>query len=192
MTRIVLAALALACALSSPAFADVAAMTTGGVTVAPAGGVAALPYGDWIVAFGQIIWPVIGLLLTLILNSLKSQLLPFVGAFISDKLVESTVQKWVAYGEHATDGAFAGKTYDVNTGSAVLATAVNRATDRANASAMGAKLLKWAGGPEEAAAKIFRALHLDQTGNISILKDVQADLRAASAVAPAPAGPAKF
>ncbi len=202
MNRVILAALALACAFSSPALADAvtaAAPVVGvapGVSVVPAtGGIASVPFGDWIAVALQTIQPLAILLLTFAARTAISQLLPFASAFISDKLVESTVSKWVDYGINATEGAVKGKTLDVNTGSQVLATALNRATDRANASKLGERLMTWAGGPEEVANKIFRKLDLDPHAGIGMVTEAVQDMKLRNAVSSAviaPATPAKF
>lgn len=181
MSRIVI--LALLCAVASPALANEA--------VATASGVASLPYGDWVVALLQVVGPLAILVLTFAVRTVISKLLPIGGAFITDKFVESTVEKWVDYGINATAGAMKGKKLDVDTGSMVLANALNRAADRANASKLGENLMKWAGGPEEVANKIFRKLDLTDGASTEMVTEAVQDLRLRSMPAAAPAVPLK-
>ena len=70
------------------------------------------------------------------------------------------VEACLEYALNTVEGAARGKALNVEIGSKVLATAVNRALNAAPAA-----VVRAAGGPEGVARTIFRALHLDETAN---------------------------
>ncbi|MCJ2098924.1 hypothetical protein [Methylobacterium sp. E-046] len=174
MTRTYVAALALACLLPfaiDPAFA--AEVVTKGDTAV------IVPVGEYVTAAAQTAEPVVVTILTTIVGFLLTKFFPLARLFLTDRVVEAALTKWMDYGINAVAGAAKGKTLDVDIGSAVLSQAVNRALDRAELSKQGKILLDKAGGPAEIAAKLFRMLHLDEHGSDAILAKVLADLRAA-------------
>lgn len=181
-------AVLLLAAIAVPAYADVAATAASSAVAAGAPAsvvltqpatVATVPYGDYIVGIAQTIEPWVITIVTSLVGFLVSRFFPLARLFLTDKVVESALQKWLDYGLNAVQGAAAGKKLDVDTGSAVLAQAVNRALDRATLSKQGQILLDKAGGPAEVATKLFRLLHLDETGSDTVLTQVLSDLRAA-------------
>lgn len=146
MLRILLAA-ALSCVATLALAAD----------VAPVGDKAViLPWGDWVVAFLNMLVPaLISLLVGAILWVLKTYV-PFLGFFISQSLVQRTVQNAVDYATNSIDGAVKGQQLAIPVGSAVIAKATQRVVDQAPG-----WLLKTAGGPTGVAEKVFRVLHLE-------------------------------
>jgi hypothetical protein len=174
MPRTLLRAATPACAafLVMPALgraADVAAVGDKAVIV---------PYGDWIVAGGQVAAAVlVPLLVAAILWAVRTTV-PVLGAFVSQALVERLVENVTAYAQNAVAGAVKGKVLDIPTGSAVIAQAAQRAVDQAPG-----WLLKEAGGPAGIAEKVFRTLHLadDATAGTVLAPALQA-VRAARTV----------
>jgi hypothetical protein len=148
MTRIVLAALALACALSSPAFAAEV------VAAAPVTAVV-LPWGDWIVAIGQTLTSVLLPVLVALLGKAVYQIAPWARLFLTQARLEQMTKAITDYALNATEGVVKGQALTIPVGSAVIAKAVQRAVDAAPA-----KVVEAAGGPNGVAELVFRTLHL--------------------------------
>ena len=82
--------------------------------------------------------------------------------FITERLVEEIVRKWLDFGFAQTAEAVNGKSLSVAIGSAVMAASVNRAIKRADANAVSRWVLNGAGGAQELANKFVRMLPLDE------------------------------
>lgn len=147
MTRIVLAALALACALSSPAFAAEAVAAPTAVV---------LPVGDWLSSFFTSVVPTAVTILAGAVSVGISKVAPWASLFLSQKRIEATVQTAVDYGLNAVEGATKGAKLSVPVGSAVVAKALQRVADSTPQ-----KIIDKAGGLPEIGARIFRSLDLD-------------------------------
>lgn len=164
-----LAGSALSVCLLAPAAAlllTVAAHAAETVVTAPAPATAViLPYGDWIVAAGQMAGAVLVPVLSVVVMMAIRQVAPWATFFISDALVEKSLRKWLDYGVNSVKGAAPGGVYSVPVGSAVIAAALQRGVDRADASKIGKWIMDAAGGPAEAANKLFRMLKLDASAS---------------------------
>ncbi|GJE59749.1 hypothetical protein [Methylobacterium trifolii] len=141
-----LAALALACA-SSPVLADAGAPATA----------VALPWGDWIVAFGQTAQAVLTPLLVALVTGLIARFAPMARYFVSKSVVEGMVRRVTDYALNAVAGAAKGRTLTVPVGSAVIAAAVQRAADQ-----VPGFVVKAAGGLPGIAEKVFRRIALEE------------------------------
>ena len=139
------AAPTLACAslATSPAFAAM-------------GAVVVLPWGDWIVAFAQAAQAVLAPLLVGLATGLIARSAPLVSYFLSKSVVEGMVRRITDYALNAVAGAAKGQVLTVPVGSAVIATAVQRAADQ-----VPAFVVKAAGGLPGIAEKVFRRLVLE-------------------------------
>ncbi|MCJ2033794.1 hypothetical protein, partial [Methylobacterium sp. J-068] len=144
MTRMLpLAALALACAFSSPALAaEVVAAPTALV----------LPVGDWLSTFFAAVVPSAVTLIAGAITVGISKVAPWAALFLSQKRIETTVQTAVDYGLNAVEGATKGAKLSVPVGSAVVAKALQRVIDSTPQ-----RIIDKAGGLPEIGARIFRA-----------------------------------
>lgn len=149
MTRMIFAALALACAFSSPALAQAAPATS-----------LEVPWGTWLsnglLAVSTVAVPIVS---GYAVQGIR-QVAPWASLFLSNARVESMVQNVTNYGLNAIDGAAKGKVLTVPVGSAVIAKAVQRGIDAAPAA-----VVKAAGGPQGLAERVFRTLHLEEGAN---------------------------
>ncbi|GJD88158.1 hypothetical protein BHAOGJBA_1671 [Methylobacterium hispanicum] len=159
MTRkVLLAALALACAVFCIGF-PVAAFAA---EVATVGDTAVIvPWGQWVVAIAQTVTEILVPILVAGIGTILAKLFPPARMLLTDALVESTLRKWLAFGLNEVAGAARDKTLSFNVGSAVVAAALSRATDRASVNAISAWVLKQAGGEAEVAKKLTRMLSLE-------------------------------
>lgn len=142
MTRMIPAALAFACA-GSPALAQ----------ATPA---VVLPWGDWIVAFGQAATAVLTPLLVALVAGLIARVAPWLGYVVSKGVIEGMVGRVTDYALNAVAGAAKGRALTVPVGSAVIAAAVQRAADQ-----VPGFVVKAAGGLPGIAEKVFRRLDLE-------------------------------
>ena len=150
MNRIVLAALALACAFSSPAFA---AEVVAPIPVAPA---VILPWGDWVVAIGQTLTAILMPILVGLAGKAIYQVAPWASMFLTQARLEQMTKAVTDYALNATEGVIKGQALTIPMGSAVIAKAVQRAVDAAPKAVVSA-----AGGPNGVAVLVFRTLHLE-------------------------------
>ena len=164
MNRIVLAALALACAFSSPAFA---AEVVAPVTVAPA---VILPWGDWVVAIGQTLTSILLPILVGLAGRAIYQVAPWARLVLTQTRLEQMTKAVTDYALNATEGVVKGQALTIPVGSAVIAKAVQRALDAAPKAVLTA-----AGGPNGVAELVFRTLHLEEGATAaSVLAPAQA------------------
>ncbi|MFE1601649.1 hypothetical protein [Methylobacterium sp. ID0610] len=159
-------ALALLIALVLPATAATAA-EVGGTTVE-------IPWGAWLAALMPSVASVAVTILAGVASAALGKVAPWLTLFISQKRIEATIQTAVDYGINAVEGATKDGKLSVPVGSRVLAVALQRAVDSTP---------KWiidaVGGPAEIAARIFRALHLDENASAAkVLEPVLASLPA--------------
>ncbi|WP_342106259.1 hypothetical protein [Methylobacterium sp. SI9] len=162
MNRIVLAALALVCACVPTLAAEV--VTKGSDLVV-------LPGGDWIQGISQTLQAFLVPLLTGFAISAVARVAPALRLLLTDRLIQSYVEAFLAYGVNAVVGATKGMHLDVHVGSQVLAEAIRRAMERADVNKFTAWVIKLAGGHAEVAKKIFRAMHLDDTAGAANVLD---------------------
>lgn len=151
MTRIILAALALACAFSSPVFA---AEVVAAVPTTPA---VILPWGDWVVAIGQTLTAVLMPILVGLAGKAVYQVAPWARMFLTQARLEQMTKAVTDYALNATEGVVKGQALTIPVGSAVIAKAVQRAVDAAPKAVVSA-----AGGPNGVAELVFRTLHLEE------------------------------
>ena len=157
MTRmLMLAALALACAFSSPAFA---AEVVAPVTVAPA---VILPYGDWIAAIGQTLTAILLPVFVGIASKAIYQVAPWARLVLTQARLEQMTKAVTDYALNATEGVVKGQALTIPVGSAVIAKAVQRAVDAAPKAVVSA-----AGGPNGVAELVFRTLHLEDGATVA-------------------------
>lgn len=153
MTRMLpLAALALACAASSPALATEVAAE---VAVAP-GTAVILPWGAWLVAFGTAAQAVLAPLLTALVAGTIAHFAPMLAYVVSKAVVEGMVRRVTDYALNAVAGAAKGRVLTVPVGSAVIAAAVQRAADQ-----VPGFVVRAAGGLPGIAERVFRRLALE-------------------------------
>lgn len=153
MNRLLLAALALACASSSAFAAAVGEVANTAVV---------LPYGDWIAAFGQTLTSILVPLLVTAVTGLVSTLAWPLRLILTNAMIDRCVRLAVDYAVNAVAGAVKGKALTVPVGSRVISVAVQRAIDSTPAWVM-----KAAGGPTGIAERVFRALHLEDNANVT-------------------------
>ena len=115
-----------------------------------------IPFGDWVVALGELLTSVLLPALVAFIMGAISKLFPFARLFISTQLVERLVRNVADYALNAVEEAAKDKMLSVPVGSVVIAKAVQRAVDEAPA-----WLLNAAGGPAGIAEKVFRLLKLE-------------------------------
>ena len=142
------AALALAGALSIGLAAPPA--------LAAAGGAVVLPWGDWIVGFATTAQAVLTPLLVALATGLIARFAPLLGYVLSKSVVEGMVRRVTDYALNAVAGAAKGQVLTVPVGSAVIAAAVQRASDQ-----VPGFVVKAAGGLPGIAEKVFRRLALE-------------------------------
>lgn len=153
-------ALALAC-VAVPAWAaeTVAAIGATGDTVV------VFPWGQWVLALSNAFLEAAAPVIVSFIIGFIATKYPLLKAFVTERMVEDQVGKFVAYAENAEAGVLKGAHLDVNVGQNVLATTVARGIESANVNLLARKALKWAGGPEGLAKKAFRRLNLDSTAS---------------------------
>jgi hypothetical protein len=148
MTRTFVAALALACAFSSHAFAAEAVTTV------------AIPWGDYVVSAGQTLTAILLPVLVGLIMRAVYQVAPWARLVLTQARIEQMTKAVTDYALNAVEGAAKGQTLTIPLGSAVIAKGVQRAIDAAPARVVAA-----AGGPEGVAELIFRALKLEDGAN---------------------------
>lgn len=147
MTRIILAALALACAFSSPALA--ADLVQSGTTVT-------LPYGEWLVALGNTASALLLPALAGMATTAIYKVFPMARLVLTQQRVEQLGNAVTEYAINAVGEATKDGKLSISVGSAVIAKAVQRGIDAAPAAAM-----KAVGGPQGLAEVVFRKLNLE-------------------------------
>lgn len=116
-----------------------------------------LPWGDGLVALAQALAALATPVLAAALAALIARIAGPLRLLVTDALVERLVRNATDYALNAVAGAVRGRTLTVPLGSAVIARAVQRALDEAPG-----WLIRAAGGGEGLAAKVFRALPLEE------------------------------
>lgn len=148
---LLLAALALACVVSTALAAEVAAVGDKAVV---------LPWGDWLVALAvSLREPILTILIPIIagyaIQAIR-KVYPWAALFLSQRRVEMMLEAAVGYGLNAVTGAAKGKTLSVNVAVPVIAKGTQYVIDTAPPA-----VIKAAGGADGIAARIFRKLDLD-------------------------------
>ncbi|WP_018261872.1 hypothetical protein [Methylobacterium sp. WSM2598] len=154
-------------ALAGSAFA--AEVATAGTTAV------IIPWGDYIVAAAQMLTSILVPFLTALIMGVVAKLFPIARMFITEALVERTLQKWFDYGVNATRGATKDATVSVPVGSAIVASALQRGVVRADASTVSKWVMDKAGGPVEVAHKLFRMLKLEEGGTAAAVVEPALD-----------------
>lgn len=116
-----------------------------------------LPWGDGLVALAQALAALVTPVLAAAVAALVARIAGPLRLLVTDALVERLVRNATDYALNAVSGAVRGRTLTVSLGSAVIARAVQRALDEAPG-----WLIRAAGGGEGVAAKVFRALPLEE------------------------------
>lgn len=116
-----------------------------------------LPWGDGLAALAQGLAALATPVLATVVAALVARILGPLRLLVTDALVERLVRNATDYALNAVAGAVRGRTLTVSLGSAVIARAVQRALDEAPG-----WLIRAAGGGEGVAAKVFRALPLEE------------------------------
>jgi hypothetical protein len=124
--------------------------------LAAAGGAVVLPWGDWIVGFATTAQAVLTPLLVALATGLIARFAPLLGYVLSKSVVEGMVRRVTDYALNAVAGAAKGQVLTVPVGSAVIAVAVQRASDQ-----VPGFVVKAAGGLPGIAEKVFRRLALE-------------------------------
>ncbi|MCJ2114046.1 hypothetical protein MKK64_23030 [Methylobacterium sp. E-025] len=124
--------------------------------LAAAGGAVVLPWGDWIVGFATTAQAVLTPLLVALATGLIARFAPLLGYVLSKSVVEGMVRRVTNYALNAVAGAAKGQVLTVPVGSAVIAAAVQRASDQ-----VPGFVVKAAGGLPGIAEKVFRRLALE-------------------------------
>ena len=124
--------------------------------LAAAGGAVVLPWGDWIVGFVTTAQAVLTPLLVALATGLIARFAPLLGYVLSKSVVEGMVRRVTDYALNAVAGAAKGQVLTVPVGSAVIAAAVQRASDQ-----VPGFVVKAAGGLPGIAEKVFRRLALE-------------------------------
>jgi hypothetical protein len=165
MTRMLpLAALALACALSTNALA---------VEAAPVPSVV-IPWGDYIVSAGTMLTAILLPVLVGLVSGAVYQVAPWARLVLTQSRIEQMTKAVTDYALNAVEGAAKGQTLTIPVGSAVIAKGVQRAVD-----VVPAKVLAAAGGEKGVAELIFRTLKLEDGANAgNTLAPAQAALSA--------------
>ena len=127
----------------------------------PAGPVVVFAWGPWVTAAAQMATELLVLVGTPLFLAWAYKAFPLASMFLREELVERTLRKWLDVGVAKTREATKDATLNVNVGSTVVANALQRGLDRADADKVSAYVWKTAGGPEEVAMKITRMLKLD-------------------------------
>lgn len=127
----------------------------------PAGPVVVFSWGPWVTAIAQMATEIIVPLASLAFVTWAYKTFPLASMFLREELVERTLRRWLDAGVAATREATKDSTLNVNVGSTVVANALQRGLDRADADKVSAYVWKTAGGPEEVAKKITRMLKLE-------------------------------
>ncbi|TXN79294.1 hypothetical protein [Methylobacterium sp. WL8] len=155
MTRIFLAALALACA-STVALAQTAAPVT---TVE-------IPYGSWIATYGATFatWAVTAL--AGIASAAIAKLWPIAASVLTQQRLQQAGTALAEYGINAIAGSTKDGKVTINLGSAAVAAAVQRGID-----VLPSRVMKSAGGPEGLAAVVFRSMPLEEGASKSNVLD---------------------
>ncbi|WP_232629173.1 hypothetical protein [Methylobacterium sp. Leaf118] len=155
MTRILLAALALAC-VCSPALAETVTVNGQPVVV--------LPWGDYIAALAVALRePILTILLPIVAGYVIQairRVYPWAALFLSQRRVEMMLEAAVGYGLNAVQGAAKGKTLSANVAVPVIAKGAQYVIDSAPPA-----VIKAAGGADGIAARMFRKLDLDDHAN---------------------------
>lgn len=116
-----------------------------------------LPWGDGLAALAQALTGLATPVLAASLAALVARIAGPLRLLLTDALVERLVRNATDYALNAVSGAVRGRTLTVSLGAAVIARAVQRALDEAPG-----WLIRAAGGGEGVAAKVFRALPLEE------------------------------
>ena len=124
--------------------------------LAAAGGAVVLPWGDWIVGFATTAQAVLTPLLVALATGLIARFAPLLGYVLSKSVVEGMGRRVTDYALNAVAGAAKGQVLTVPVGSAVIAAAVQRASDQ-----VPGFVVKAAGGLPGIAEKVFRRLALE-------------------------------
>ncbi|WP_342152302.1 hypothetical protein [Methylorubrum sp. SB2] len=147
-------------------------------------------WGPWVVAIAEIARDILVPVLTAALLAVVTKLYPLGRMFLSEALVERTLRKWFDYGINATAGATKDASVSIPVGAAVVANALQRGVDRADASAVSKWVMKEAGGEVEVARKLFRLLHLEEGADANaVVPKALEKAGVLPAAADAPAGP---
>lgn len=134
------------------------------------GTIVTIPWGDWLVAIlansGEIIIAIAGIALTRLLLILPKP----IADFVKTLRVEQFLERAVDYGISATSGAAKGKVLTVQTGSEVVALAVNYVIDKAPAA-----LVRWMGGVERIREMILARLDIapEASGGVVLHKSAE-------------------
>ncbi|WP_232628655.1 hypothetical protein [Methylobacterium sp. Leaf118] len=155
MTRILLAALALAC-VCSPALAETVTVNGQPVVV--------LPWGDYVAALAVALrGPILTILLPIVAGYIIQpirRVYPWAALFLSQRRVEMMLEAAVGYGLNAVQGAAKGKSLSTNVAVPVIAKGAQYVIDTAPPA-----VIKAAGGADGIAARTFRKLDLDDHAN---------------------------
>lgn len=127
----------------------------------PAGPIVVFSWGPWVTAAAQMATEILVLVGVPLFLAWAYKAFPLASMFLREELVERTLRKWLDAGVAATRDATKDATLNVNVGSTVVANALQRGLDRADADKVSAYVWKTAGGPEEVAKKITRMLKLE-------------------------------
>lgn len=117
--------------------------------------------GPWILAFSNMFFQIFAPIACAMITGWIYTKWPWAKAFVSEALIEKQVGQFVDYAQNAEAGVVKGMHLDVNLGQSVLGTAVAQAMVKADANVMAAKAVKWAGGPEGIAKRVFKELNLN-------------------------------
>jgi len=148
MIRTYIVALALACALSSHAFAAEAVTAV------------AIPWGEYIVSGGQLLSAILLPVLVGLVSRAVYQVAPWARLVLTQARLEQMTRAVTDYALNAVEGAARGQVLTIPVGSAVIAKAVQRAVDAAPKAVVAA-----AGGPNGVAELVFRTLKLEDGAN---------------------------
>jgi hypothetical protein len=156
MTRmLLLAALALACVVSSALAAEVATVGDKALIV---------PWGDWLVALAvSLREPILTILIPIIAGYVIQairKVYPWATLFLSQRRVEMMLEAAVGFGLNAVQGAAKGKTLSANVAVPVIAKGTQYVIDTAPPA-----VIKAAGGADGIAARMFRKLDLDDNAS---------------------------
>ena len=124
---------------------------------AVAGSFVALPWGDWTAAVLHFAGDNLGILVAAAVAALLRRLPGELANMLAVLRVEQLLDRAIGYGINTAAGAARGRVLRVDVGNAVLAEALRYAVAQAPA------LVRWAGGPEGIAAKIWARLDLEGT-----------------------------
>lgn len=183
MNRKFPAALSLACALSLATLPAVLMPTLAlaaepATTTATGNTILTFWWGQYVLALSNAFMEAAAPIIVAFVLGFIGKNYPLMKSFISEKVVEDQVAKFVAYAENAEAGVLKGAHLDVDVGRSVLGTTVARALECANVNVLARKAVKWAGGPEAIAKKVFRRLNLASTASaenvlVPILRQIE-------------------